>query len=96
MDVFVEATGDDYIFSDQGDPVALTAGENITYSGAFYESSSGNDYGDGGFASGSGYYVGWDGESTIAIHTTDIIGLSIFGGDANNCVISGILQLIKK
>ena len=95
LDVFVEATGDDYIFSDQGNPVALTAGETVTYSGAFTEYSDGNDAGEGGFVSGSGYYLAFNGESTLGIQTTNATSLARFG-DEINCVISGTLLLMEQ
>ena len=91
----VEADENDYIFSDQGDPIVLTAGDTELYSGVFSESTSGNGPGDGGFVSASGYYVGWDGESTIGVHTGNVASLALFG-DGINCVIVGLLQLIKQ
>ena len=95
LDVFAEATQDDYIFSDQDDPVGLLPGNTTSYPGVFSETSYGNDYSDGGFVSASGYYVGWDGESVIGLHTSDGATQDIFG-DSITCVISGVVKLIEQ
>jgi len=70
LNVYVEATQEDYVFSDQDEPVNLAVGDTASYPGVFSEASYGNDYADGGFVSASGYYVGWDGENAFALHTS--------------------------
>ena len=95
MNVYIEATQEDYVFSDQDEPVNLAVGDTASYPGVFSEASYGNDYADGGFVSASGYYVGWDGESVIALHTTAGSSQDLFGDDIQ-CVISGVVKLIEK
>ena len=95
LDVFIEATQEDYIFSNQDSPLNLLPGDTTSYPAVFSETSSGNDYRDGGFVSASGYYVGWDGESIIGLHTSDGATEDLFG-DSITCVISGVVKLIEQ
>ena len=93
--MYFEATQEDYVFTDMDSPANFMPGDTASYLSVFYESSYGNDYADGGFVSASGYYVGWDGESVIALHTSDGATEDIFGDDIT-CVISGVVKLIEK
>ena len=95
LEVFIEATQDDYIFTDYTSPLNLIAG-NTTYCPAvFREFSYGNDYADGGFVSASGYYVGWDGESVIGLHLANGATQPALGTNVS-CVVSGVVKLIEK
>ena len=93
IELTVLATADDLVVNDNGAVTSLAAGESYSYTG-FSESTDGNDIDDGGLITGSGYYVGWDGESTIAIQRDDATELVTFGTNVN-CVIAGFLNLME-
>ena len=95
LDVLVEATQEDYIFTDYTSPFNLVAGNTTFCPGVFSESSYGNDYLDGGFVSASGYYIGWDGESVIGLHLANGATQPTLG-DNVSCVVSGVVKLIEK
>ena len=93
LDVFIEATQEDYIFSGESGPVNLQAGETASYPGVFTETFYGIDYADGGFVSASGFYVGWNGQSVVGLHIADGASEPLFGDDVS-CVIAGVVKLI--
>jgi len=95
LNVYFEATQEDYVFTDMDGPANFMEGDTASYLGVFYESSYGNDYADGGFVSASGYYVGWNGQSVIGLHTTDGTTEDLFGTNIT-CVIAGVVQLIQQ
>lgn len=97
LDLSIEATVDDFILV-QGNHFEvgpLLSGETYTQQEVFSVSSAGNRIDQGGVMTGSGYYLGWDGESTLGVQRTNATRLAAFGEDVN-CVFAGSIKLISK
>ena len=95
LDILIEATQEDYVFTDYTSPVNLMPGNTTFYPGVFYETSYGKDYADGGFISASGYYVRWESESVIGLHLASGATQPVLGANVS-CVVSGVVKLIEK